>query len=61
MVSKEILLYLLFEGVGVMCFLREIDWTGRILFLGSCTIGIAALIMLAISISFAFGWIGRCA
>ncbi len=41
-------------------WLKEIDWTGRILFLGSCAIGVGSLIMLVVCISFAFGWINHC-
>ena len=56
MVSKEILLYLLFEGVGVK-LLKELDWTGNLLFLGVCVLALSSIIMLIVTVSFAFHWI----
>ena len=41
-------------------FLKEIDWTGRILFFGACVLGAGALVMFIVSVSFAFHWINSC-
>lgn len=56
MVSKEVLLYLLFEGVGVK-LLKELDWTGNLLFLSACVLVLSSLIMLVVTVSFAFHWL----